>query len=169
MVAGRRLTASTLLIGLFGVSGCFGQSEAVRAALARGMDVDRTVDLGNAAVTVEQEGPRVMVRLLSAGADGEWQVSQVGSGEAAAGTNTYFIVTGSGLGLSWNTFVYGTASPGVERVSVAGLSGARGGTVVDGVWVVASPNESAGPGSLRIEFLDSAGAVVGSWRGLLDT
>src|SRR5690606_24801181 len=103
------------------------------------------------AVGAEHEGRRVIVTLVVAGEDG-WEITEIGSAEAAPGANSYFMVTGSGTGLEWNTFLYGTASPKVERVSVAGLSGARGGTVADGVWVIASPYENAELERLQVEF-----------------
>lgn len=148
--------ATLALVAISALGGCIGPSDAVQAAIAEGLDGDQVVDLGDAAVGAEQEGPRVTVTLVVAEDDGGWQITEIGSAEAAPGADSYFVVTGSGTGLAWNTFVYGTASPGVESVSVSGLSGVRGGTVADGVWVIASPDEHVELELLQVEFHSGA-------------
>ena len=144
--------AALALVGMLTLGGCIAPSEAAQAAIAEGLDPDKIVDLGDAAVGAEWEGPRLTVTLVVADGDRDWQVTELGSGEAVPGADSYFMVTGSGTGLAWNTFIYGTASPGVASVSVSGLSGVRGGTVADGVWVIASPDENAELESLRVQF-----------------
>ena len=91
--------------------------------------------------------------------DSRDNVSAPWSLQVVSGTNSHGIVSGSGLGLAWNTFLYGTAPPGVAQVS-SSLPDARGGVVVDGVWVIASPAEGLSVGEVAVTFLDANGDVV---------
>ena len=155
--------ASALAFGLLLVCllGCdVFASEAVRRAKDDGVPPSHIVPLDDsAAVGTRVNGSNLEVVLAYRDAAGELQSEEVVQIEIVPGTNSFNFSSGSGLGVGWNTFLYGSAAPGVTRVASTVPDG-RGGDVVDGVWVIASPSESDAVGNPSVTFLDDHGGVV---------
>ena len=156
-MARRLLGAAILSLSL---AACSQQSEAARLAILDGVPESHIVGLDDEVVGTRTNGSRMEVVFVYQDSESEWRTDRIASGDFEPGTNSHQLSTGSGLGLNWNTFLYGTAAPEVTEVRVSPLDGARGGKVVDGMWVIASPVECVEIGSLSVEFLDADGSVV---------
>jgi hypothetical protein len=108
----RALAFGLLLVGVVGC-GAFG-IEAVQRAKDEGVPPSHIVALDdNAAVGTRVSGTDLEVVFVYRDAAGELQ------GDA-------IVQMGSGLGVGWNTFLFGSAAPGVTRVTST-VPGGRGG------------------------------------------
>ena len=67
--------------------------------------------------------------------------------------------TGGDSGRVYNSFVYGLAPVGAVRVELAGLA-PIGGTVEDGLYILALRDKDILPTKLQWRFVSSAGAVL---------
>ena len=139
--------------------GCAAVDDPVQRAVDEGFPASHIVELDdNTAVATRVHGSTFEVVFVYPDAAGELQ-STISRGDFVPGTNSFGFSTGSGLGLTWNTFLYGSAAPGVTRVTSTVPDG-RGGEVVDGLWVIASPSEGYVVGNPSVTFLDDQGGVV---------
>src|SRR5688500_12032550 len=124
---------SLLLVAIVSCA-AFG-SDAVQRAKDEGVPTSHIVALDDtAAIGTRVNGTDLEVVFVYRDSAGELQRDELVHMEIVPGTNSFNYSTGSGLGLGWNTFLYGSAAPGVTRVTST-LPDARGGDVVDGVWV----------------------------------
>ncbi len=143
---------------LAGVVGCAAVGDPVQRAVDEGFPASHIVELDdNAAVGTRMNGSTLELVFVYRDAAGVLQADTFVRTEVAPDSNSFNFSTGSGLGLGWNTFLYGSAAPGVTRVTSTVPDG-LGGDVVDGLSVIASPAESVGNPS--VTFLDDQGGVV---------
>jgi hypothetical protein len=126
------------------------------------------VDLGSEAVAARLIDGRVEVLVATRGESGEpGAVSTITSSPAKAGIDTLNLLSyGGNTGGKWNTFVYGTASPGVAKVELD-LPGGVGSPVVDGAWLIALPDKDVVPDQLHWQFLGADGLTIREGDGLL--
>ena len=71
----------------------------------------------------------------------------------------HLISCGGATGEGWNTFVFGTAAPGTLRVELPNFPDQRGGTVVDGAWIIALREKDLTPQDIEWRFIGSDGEV----------
>lgn len=84
---------------------------------------------------------------------GNWTGHIITSTRATPGQDSLHLVSfGGQVDFTWNSFVYGTAEQGTTAVSVAGLEGAVGGRVMNGVWVIALRQKDLEPGNIQWTF-----------------
>ena len=76
------------------------------------------------------------------------------------------MISYSGTGDEWNTFVYGSAVPGTVRVEIE-PSGGVGGQVVDGAWLVVLRDEDVQWSDLHWRMLAADGSELRSGVGVL--
>jgi len=146
-------------VAVLGIA-CQPTGSAVEAAARLGFDRAAVVDIGNAVVapSVETHG-RVSVVAVR-WRDGEWVVSPLSSSQGPAGVDSLHLISyGGATGDEWNTFAFGTAQPGTVRVELSGYPDQRGGTVVEGAWVVALREKDVLPVDLEWRFIADDGAV----------
>ena len=119
------------------------------------------VDLGDEVAAAKGEGG--VVSVLVGTSD---RVHTITSGPGSPGRPTVNMLSYSGTGDEWNTFVYGSAVPGTTRVEIQ-PSGGVGGQVVDGAWLVVLRDEDLSPNALHWRMLDAAGVELRSGDGVL--
>lgn len=154
------IRAGLLLAIALPAAACGPHATPVSAAAGLGIDPEAVVDIGTAGVapTIEPDGRVgiVAIRLL----DGAWVATPITASPGRIGTDSLHLVSyGGATGEDWNTFVFGTAAPGTERVELAGFPDQRGGRVVDGAWIVALRERDVGPGDLEWRFIAGDGSV----------
>jgi hypothetical protein len=155
------LIRAGLLVALaLQVSACGPGHNPVSAAAALGIDPAVVVDIGTAGVApmIESDGRVAIVAIRVQ--DGEWVATPITASPGRAGTDSLHLISYSGAtGEDWNTFVFGTATPGTERVELAGFPDQRGGRVVDGAWIIALREQDVGPQDLEWRFVADNGSV----------
>lgn len=142
------------------VSACGPGDSPASVAAGLGIDPAAVVDIGTAGVApvIEPDG-RVAIVVIRV-QKGEWVATPVTASPGRAGTDSLHLVSYAGAtGEEWNTFVFGTAAPGTERVELAGFPGLRGGRVVDGAWIIALREQDVGPQDLEWRFVADDGSV----------
>ena len=121
-MARRLLGAAILSLSL---AACSQQSEAARLAILDGVPESHIVGLDDEVVGTRTNGSRMEVVFVYQDSESEWRTDRIASGDFEPGTNSHQLSTGSGLGLNWNTFLYGTAALGTRDLRAA-LTSARG-------------------------------------------
>lgn len=130
------------------------------AAAALGIDPTAVLEIGTTGVAprVEPDGRVAIVAIRPQ--NGEWVATPITASPGRLGTDSLHLVSYDGAtGEDWNTFVFGTATPGTERVELAGFPAQRGGAVVDGAWVIALREQDIGPQDLEWRFVAEDGSV----------
>jgi hypothetical protein len=88
-----------------------------------------------------------------------WIGNDVTSQAETTPPTVHLISYGGETGLTYNSFVFGTAPPGAVRVELAGFQ-AIGGDVKGGAYVLAVRDKEVLPTQLNWTFLAAGGAVV---------
>ncbi len=92
---------------------------------------------------------------------GSWVAHILTSTRATIGQDSLHLVShGGNTGEEWNSFVYGTASPGVDHVTLEGFPEARGGKVTNGVWAIALREKEVTPADIHWQFVASDGSMT---------
>jgi len=93
---------------------------------------------------------------------GRWVARILTSTRASRGQDSLHLISygGTDTGEEWNTYVYGTAGPGVDHVALEGFPEARGGKVASGVWVIALREKDVTPAAIRWKFVATDGSVT---------
>ena len=155
------LTRVRLLLALvLQLSACGPGDNLLAAAAGLGIDPAAVVDVGTAGVApmIESDGRVAIVAIRVQ--DGQWVSTPITASSGRAGTDSLHLVSYAGAtGEDWNTFVFGTAAPGTERVELAGFPDQRGGRIVDGAWVIALREQDVGPQDLEWRFNAGDGSV----------
>jgi hypothetical protein len=149
------------------VVGCAPAPLAARneAAAAAGLDPAALVDLGGSAAAARRAGGRVELVFVHQ-SEGEWTASVVNSHpEPRTDWSVHLLTYGGDTDEEWNSFIYGVAPAGAERIQIAGMESA-GGQVHRGSWVVAVREKQLAPDDLGWKFLDRGGAVIREGRGI---
>ena len=90
---------------------------------------------------------------------GDWAASTLTTSPGVVGGDSLHVVSyGGATGEPWNTFVFGTAAPGTERVELPGFPDQRGGEVVHGVWVIALRQKDLQPADITWRFVNADGS-----------
>ena len=77
------------------------------------------------------------------------------------------LLTYDNTGHRWNTFVYGSALPGVTQVRLDRFPTQAGGEVgADGTWLIVLPEEDVAPPALHTRFLSADGTVLFEGDGI---
>jgi len=142
------------------VSACGPGGDPVSVAAGLGIDPAAVVSIGSAGVApmIEPDGRVAIVAIRVH--DGEWVATPITASPGRTGTDSLHLVSYAGTtGEDWNTFVFGTAAPGTERVELAGFPDQRGGRVVDGAWIIALREQDVGPQDLEWRFVADDGSV----------
>jgi hypothetical protein len=155
------LTRARLLLAVaLQLSACGPGDSPVSAAAGLGVDPAAVVDIGTSGVApmIESDGRVAIVAIRVE--NGEWVATPITASPGRAGTDSLHLVSYAGAtGEDWNTFVFGTATPGTERVELAGFPDQRGGRVVDGAWIIALREQDVGPQDLEWLFVADDGSV----------
>jgi hypothetical protein len=155
------LIRSALIVAVAWQAAACGPGDSpVSAAAGLRIDPAAVVDIGTAGVApmVESDGRVAIVAIRVQ--DGEWVATPITASPGRAGTDSLHLISYSGAtGEDWNTFVFGTATPGTERVELAGFPDQRGGRVVDGAWIIALREQDVGPQDLEWLFVADDGSV----------
>ena len=155
------LTRSVLLVAVsLQAAACGPGTNPVSVAAELGIDPAAVVDIGTAGVApmIEPDGRVAIVAIREQ--DGEWVATPITASPGRAGTDSLRLVSYAGAtGEDWNTFVFGTAAPGTDRIELAGFPGQRGGRVVDGAWIIALREQNVGPQDLEWRFVADDGSV----------
>lgn len=89
---------------------------------------------------------------------GNWTGHIITSTRATPRQDSLHLVSfGGQRDLTWNSYAFGTATEGTTAVLLAGLEGAIGGQVANGVWVIALPQKDLSPGDIHWTFLRADG------------
>jgi hypothetical protein len=80
------------------------------------------------------------------------------------GNGVSLLTYGGDTNEAWNTFVYGSAMPGVAKVQLD-WPDSRGGQVVDGAWLIVLRDRDVHPDQLHWQFLQADGTVSASGTG----
>lgn len=151
-------------LGLFALAvqvfACSPAAGPVDAAARLGIDPAGVVDIGTAAVAASAGAGGTVSILAIHQRDGDWVMSPLSSSQGPAGADSLHLITYSGAtGEEWNSFAFGTAAPGTVRVELAGFPDQRGGTVVNGAWVIALREKDVQPHDIEWRFIDGDGSV----------
>ena len=156
------------LLGFLVLAGCtvIGQASppaptsAADPGAAAGVPVPQVVQLDpDTAVVAKLDLEGLQLVLLLRQGSG-WSAHMLSITRSREAQNSLHLVTyGGATGATFNTFLYGTASPGVARVSVSEMSGV-GGAVHGGTYVIALPDKNVAPEQLHWTFFGSDGTVV---------
>jgi hypothetical protein len=131
----------------------------VEAAARLGVDPASVVDIGNAAVA-PTIGPAGISIVAIRERDGEWVVSPITTSAGPIGADSLHLFSNGGAtGEEWNSFAFGTAAPGTERVELAGFPDQRGGRVVDGAWIITLREKDVSPQDLEWRFIADDGSI----------
>ena len=156
------VTALCAVVAGCGLAPWLGRDHAAEAA---GLDPAGLVDLGGSAVAARRAGGRVELVFVHQ-SEGEWTASVINAHlEPQTDWSVHLLSYGGDTGLEWNSFVYGVAPSGAERIAIAVLE-SSGGKVHGGTWVVAVREKDLAPDDLTWEFLDREGAVVREGHGI---
>ena len=142
------------------VPACGPGGSPVSVAAGLGIDPAAVVDVGAAGMApmIEPDGRVAIVAIRVQ--DGVWVATPVTASPGRVGTDSLHLVSYAGAtGEDWNTFVFGTAAPGTERVELAGFPDQRGGRVVYGAWIIALREQDVGPQDLEWRFVADDGSV----------
>lgn len=150
--------ASAGLFAALVLWGCQAAPERLLLPVAAGA----VVELGGEAAAARLRNGRVEVLVAAPGAAA---VSLITSSPAVAAGTVALLSYGGETDQAWNTFVYGNAPPGVARVELT-LSGATGGRVVEGAWLVVLPDRDVVPDQLHWRFLGPGGEIVQQGDGI---
>lgn len=144
-------------------SACGTGGRPAGAAAALGIDPTAVLEIGTSGVAprVEPDGRVAIVAIVAIRPqNGEWVATPITASPGRLGTDSLHLVSYDGAtGEDWNTFVFGTATPGTERVELVGFPDQRGGRVVDGAWVIALREQDVGPQDLEWRFVAGDGSV----------
>jgi hypothetical protein len=155
------LIRSALIVAVAWQAAACGPGDSpVSAAAGLGVDPAAVVDIGTSGVApmIESDGRVAIVAIRVE--NGEWVATPITASPGRAGTDSLHLVSYAGAtGEDWNTFVFGTATPGTERVELAGFPNQRGGRVVDGAWIIALREQDVGPQDLEWLFVADDGSV----------
>lgn len=121
------------------------------------------VDIGDGAVAARLQHGTVSLVMRTTDGTGVINAHRVGGGRR---DSAHLLSFDGPSGSDWNSFLYGTARPGVDRVEVLGMAG-RGGQVIDGAWVIAFRERDLAPDDLSWRFLGPGGEVLLEGRGIL--
>jgi hypothetical protein len=149
-----------LVVVAFGAPACGATGSAAEAAAQLGLEPAAIVDIGGAAVApMVDAGGTVSIVAIRERA-GEWTVTSLTSSPGQPGTDSLHLLSyGGETGDEWNTFAFGTATPGTVRVRIEGFPDQRGGTVVDGGWIIALREKDLGPDGIHWAFEAEDGTV----------
>ena len=161
----RPLTLVAVLATAVVIGGCAAFSS--RPSLP--VDPAGVVQIGPDAAAARINDGRVEVIVATPGvADEAGAVSTITSSNAPRGANSVFLLSyGGATSDEYNTFVYGTAAPGVSRVDL-GWPSSAGGNVVDGAWLVALHEKDVAPDQIHWRFLGADGQPTSEGSGLLN-
>lgn len=162
------------VLGALVVAGCTVVGQASPAAptpaaapgAAAGVPASQVVQLGtDTAVTARLHAEGLQLVLLTRDGSG-WSVHVLSSTRAREAQNSLHLVTyGGETGAKYNSFVYGTVTSGIARVSLSGMSGI-GGDVRSGTYVIALPDKGVTPDQLHWKFFGPDGTVVVQGDGI---
>jgi hypothetical protein len=142
------------------------EAEAIQAGRDLGFADLGIVGLGDAAAVAARDGATVVVSVVRREGDG-WVASAITSHRDSGDDYSVHLVSYDNTGDRWNTFVYGSALPGVSRVHLDGFPEQAGGRVgPDGSWLIVLPDEDVTPSDLRTEFLSPTGVVLYEDEGI---
>ena len=155
------MTRSLVLVAIALLAiACRAGGNAVDAAKQLGVDPAAIVDVGTSAIApmVGTNGRISIVAIHQR--DGEWVTSRLTSSPSPRGSDSLHLFTYDGAtGEEWNTFVFGTASPGTVRVELNGFPDQRGGMVVGGAWIISLRQKGLDPTDMEWRFVAEDGAV----------
>ncbi len=145
------------MVAVLGIA-CAAGDTATDAARRLGIDPAAVVDVdGSAVVPVVGAGGTVSIVAIVK-RDGTWVRSPLTTSRGAIGMDSLHLLSYAGeTGEAWNTFVFGSAAAGTVRVELAGFPDQRGGTVVDGAWIIALREKDLGPEDLEWRFIAEDG------------
>ena len=142
------------------------EAEAVQAARDLGFAEAGIVGLDDEAAIALRDGATVVVKVVRREGD-RWVSSAITSHRDSGNEPSVHLVSYDNTGDAWNTFVYGSALPGVSTVRLEGFPQQAGGRVgADGTWLIVLPDEDVAPPQLRTKFLSATGAVLFSGEGI---
>jgi len=123
---------------------------------------EAVIDLGSALAAARLSNGSVEVLVQ----DSSGTRSGASARPARADKNTVHLASSGGdTGTEFNTYVYGTAVPGVSLVRLSGFDG-LGGQIVDGTWVIVLREKDVTPTDLQWEFHAPDGSVRASGEGI---
>lgn len=139
-----------------------------QAAARAGVAPAALVRVDDRAAAARRNGDTLEVVLFEPAATGGY-VSRVITRytPAAVGRNSVTFAGGGPIDAAgrWTGMVYGTAVPPASTVRIDGFAEERGGTIVDGVWLVLLPVPDLNPSDVRYVFLTPDGSPVISGSG----
>lgn len=162
------------LLGLLFLAGCtvIGQASppaptpAADPGAAAGVPGPQVVQLDADTAVVARLRPEGLQLVLLSRESSGWSAHILSITRSREAQNSLHLVTyGGATGTTFNTFLYGTASPGVARVSVSEMSGI-GGAVHGGTYVIALPDKDVAPEQLHWTFFGSDDTVVIQGNGI---
>lgn len=154
------IRSGLVLLVALQVAACGPAEGPVEAAARLGVDPASAVDIGNAAVA-PSIGPAGGISIVAIREqEGAWVVSPITTSPGPIGADSLHLFSyGGATGEAWNSFVFGTAAPGTERVELAGFPDQRGGRVVDGAWIIVLRKKDVSPPDLEWRFIADDGSV----------
>lgn len=149
-----------LSLGAVLALGCGTSGTAIDAAVRAGIDPASLVDVETAVLAPIVGGDGTVSIVAIRQEDGQWQTSPITSSRGPRDQDSLHLLSYDGAtGEPWNALVFGTAAPGTVRVELVGFTNQRGGTVVDGAWLIALQEKGIGPGDLAWRFVADDGTV----------
>lgn len=147
--------ARALLVGSVVLAIACAPTGVPAAAAARlGINPASLVDVGSAALAPMVGGDGRVSVVVVHQRNGEWVADPITSSTGPANADSLHLITyGGATGDEWNTFVFGTAAPGTLRVELANFPDQRGGTVVDGAWIIALREKDLTPQDIEWRFI----------------
>ena len=152
----RALLVGTVVLAI----ACAPTGMPAAAAARLGINPADLVDAGSAelAPMVRADGRVSVVAVHQR--NGEWVADPIASSTGPVHADSLHLITyGGATGDEWNTFVFGTAAPGTLRVELANFPDQRGGTVVDGAWIIALREKDLTPQDIEWRFIRPDGEV----------
>ena len=163
-----------LLLAVITIAGCGGlPAGASDVAREAGLIEASLAAVGNASVGAVIHDPEVTLVAVRPAASGGYEAAEIASSSPVAfGQNSVRLAFGpmdpSANNAGCCGYAYGTAAPGVARVTLDGYKKTAGGTVANGVWAIAIEGVTdINPSNLHWTFQARDGSPIQQGVGLL--